>query len=82
MHGVIEAWTEGEILKIRRCIAYHQKRSLRMISRDEALAILDEQQRRRDRLYGDGNRNYLNGWLCTADEGHPCAAQRKPTQDA
>ncbi|HKW23474.1 MAG TPA: hypothetical protein VJO13_18985 [Ktedonobacterales bacterium] len=45
----------------RRNLAYHQKVSVRAVSKDAARAWLDEQQRRQNRLYSDGHRYYRTG---------------------
>ena len=78
MSIIPEQWTDREIRNIRRNIAYHQKRSLRTISRDEALTILDEQQRRRSKLYSDDSRYYVTGWHVVPGEKHPCASRSQP----
>jgi hypothetical protein len=59
--AILEHWTEREIQLVRRRLAYHQKCSLRAVSKDAARAWLDEQQRRQNRHYGDGHRYYVGG---------------------
>jgi hypothetical protein len=66
--GRVTAWTDHEILLVRRNLAYHQQRSLRTVSNDAARAFLDEQQRRQNRLFGDCRRFYLRGTWCEAGE--------------
>jgi len=64
MSLILEQWTDREILLVRRNLAYHQKRSLREISKDDARAFLDEQQRRHNRIFSGGSRYYRNGTYC------------------
>jgi hypothetical protein len=59
--SVLEHWTDEEVRRVRRNLAYHQKCSLRAVSKDAARAFLDEQQRRRNELYSSGSRYFLNG---------------------
>jgi len=69
---ILEHWTDREILLTRRNLAYHQRVSLRAVSKDVARAWLDEQQRRRNRHYSDAPRYYRNGTY-----GRPGEANKK-----
>jgi hypothetical protein len=69
-------WTAAEVRNMRRNIAYHQRRPPRTVAASEAIAVMDEQQRRFASFgmpWGPGS-----GWLLGAlgephiDAYHPC----------
>lgn len=81
MTQTLEHWTEAEVRNMRRCIAYHQHRPLRTVTADDARAVMDEQQRRRNRLFTDAGRWYPSGWYLGRPgdplyhPDHPCKAK-------
>lgn len=70
-------WTNSEITQVRRAIAYRQRRMMSHVSKDEALMIMAEQQRRYDTFFPGTRWTPARGWF-HRERGEPIGGQMHP----